>query len=108
MENKIRFILNKFEKALCFQITEQSIKNYKRSPMIKIGKYTIKIKVDYRPDILIDKDGHNIKHNITIWLRGSSYDHYKDIIIKKFRDNEERDEIYELILESFKRLYNGK
>lgn len=104
MENKIGFILNKFEKALCFQITEQSIKNYKGSPMINIGKYTIKIKVDYRPDIVID----NIKHNITIWLRGSSYGHYKDIIIKKFSDNEERDEIYELILESFKRLDNGK
>lgn len=104
MENKIEFILNKFEKALCFQITEQSIKNYKKSPKIKIGKYTIKIKVDYRPDIAID----NIEHHITIWLRGSGLYHHKDIITRKFSDNEERDEIYELILESFKRLNNGK
>lgn len=104
MENKIEFILKKFDKTLCFQITKQNgfyfgSKYSTKTKRIIIDDYTIYIEKSMRPDI-------NLYHykdmcEIYIYLRGGNTNNDLNISKMRFISNEERDKVYDLIIRSF-------
>ena len=102
MKNKISFILKKMDKAICFQITEQS--EFDNKYKLMINNYRIYIESKVRPDISY----YNGKHTgcetlkeIRIYLRGKNTSKNLDLIQKNFRSNKERDIIYDIIIKSF-------
>lgn len=107
MGNKIEFILKKFDKSLCFQITKQNgfyfgSKYVTKTKRIIIDDYTIYIEKSMRPDI-------NLYHyqdmsEIYIYLRGENTNRDLDIVKKVFDSNEERDKVYDLVIKSFRKI----
>ena len=103
-KNKISFILHKFNKALLFQINEQHLSEKYNGTTIfvfKKGKYLIKIKRCSIPAL------HKFPNAIEIWLRGDLIHHNNKICKLNLKSNEERDEVYTAIIETFKKLENN-
>lgn len=112
-ENKISFTLHKFDKALLFQINDQYLSEKYNGAIdifnFKKGRYLIKIRKDCLPDIkLYGITPHLgdlwISKEIEIWLRGSDASCDNKICKLDLKSNEERDEIYNTIIETFKKL----
>lgn len=111
-ENKISFTLHKFDKALLFQINDQYLSEKYNGAIdifnFKKGRYLIKIRKDCQPDIKLygikSHLGDSVSKEIEIWLRGSVTSCDNKICQLTLKSNEERDEIYNTIIETFKKL----
>ncbi|CAG7579949.1 MAG: hypothetical protein SLAVMIC_00174 [uncultured marine phage] len=123
---KIEFHLNKFDRELHFQIIDQDLSGSDgiygtRSSLYKMPVFqfpSVKERFKGKPKLIhkgvfiksfnspdIEKRSDD---NITIWLRGDRKNKDLRLVKKKFKTNEERDEMYNLILETFDLLKKGQ
>jgi len=115
----IEFHLNKFDKRLDFQIIKQEnihteTPGKSRVYSYECDDYKFFVYMSSRPELrIMDEDGDR-KYNgcgrvfIKIFLRGSSVDKDFSICSYVFRDNEDRDLIYNYILDGFKNFTRDK
>ena len=98
MSKHLEYRLEKFEKVLAFQITEQSeeFTAFVRESGCLLGsteEVAVEIYTSSCPEIY-----HSAKSNkLTIYLRGRSQDHNFTVVCMSLADNTERDKYYNIM-----------